>query len=152
MLFCFHFFVYRFASRTHYLDSQCGPMPFARVAQHQVLQSNLVIRGNGSDAPVHQLTLDTDFAAASPSQCVLSLLSNLNLHKSIFYNRGGDVNFSVQGQNGRDNSNAVNRRSHRRLRSLARSQNHVYRQVDGNSTGGNSTVDGNSTVSGAAQG
>ena len=125
-------------------------MPFARVAQHQVLQSNLVTRGNGSEAPVHQLTLDTDFAAASPSQCVLSHLRNLNLHRSIFYDRGGDVNFSVQGQNGRDNSNAGNRRSHRRLRSLARSQNHVYRQVGGNSTtGGNSTADGNSTTAGA---
>ncbi|KAN0123083.1 hypothetical protein V8E52_003036 [Russula decolorans] len=109
------------------LPESCGPMPFARVAQHQVLQSNLVTRGNGSEVPVHQLTLDTDFGAASPSQ-------------------GGDVHFSVQGQNGRDNSNAV-RRSHRRLRSLARSQNHVYRQADGNSTtGGNSTTDGNSTA------
>jgi hypothetical protein len=49
-------------------------MPFARVAQHQVLESNLVTRGNGSEAPVHQLTLDTDFAAAGPSQCVLSHL------------------------------------------------------------------------------
>jgi hypothetical protein len=47
-------------------------MPFARVAQHQVLQSNLATRGNGSEGPVHQLTLDTNFAAASPSQCVLS--------------------------------------------------------------------------------
>ncbi|KAF8502657.1 hypothetical protein F5888DRAFT_1800191 [Russula emetica] len=113
------------------LPESCGPMPFARVAQHQLLQSNLVTRSNGSEAPVHQLTLDTDFAAAGPSQ-------------------GGDVNFSVQGQTGRGNSNAVNRRSHRRLRSLARSQNHVYRQDDGNSTvGGNSTADGNSTAAGA---
>ena len=48
-------------------------MPFARVAQHQVLQSNLVTRGNGSEGPVHQLMLDTDFASASPSQYVLSL-------------------------------------------------------------------------------
>jgi hypothetical protein len=73
-LFVFKFFVHRFASRTNYLDSQCGPMPFARVAQHQVLQSNLVTRGNGSEAPVHQLTLDTDYGAASPSQCVFSHL------------------------------------------------------------------------------
>ncbi|KAF8502608.1 hypothetical protein F5888DRAFT_1607712 [Russula emetica] len=92
------------------LPESCGPMPFARVAQYQVLQSNLATRGNGSEAPVHQLTLDTDFAAASPSQ-------------------GGEVHFSVQGQNVRDNSGAVNRRSQRRSRSLARSQNHVYRQV-----------------------
>jgi hypothetical protein len=83
------------------LPESCGPMPFARVAQHQVLQSNLVSRGNGSEGPVHQLTLDTDFAAASPSQ-------------------DGDINFSVQGQNGQDGSNAVNRRNRRRLRPLAR--------------------------------
>jgi hypothetical protein len=57
---------------THFPDSQCGPMPFARVAQHQVLQANLVTRSNSSEAPVHQLTLDTDFAATGPSQCVLS--------------------------------------------------------------------------------
>ncbi|KAF8502656.1 hypothetical protein F5888DRAFT_1110589 [Russula emetica] len=83
------------------LPESCGPMPFARVAQHQVLESNLVTRGNGSEAPVHQLTLDTDFAAAGPSQ-------------------GGDVNFSLQGQNKPDGSNTVDRRNHRRSRPLAR--------------------------------
>ena len=72
----------------------------------------------------------------------------LNLHRPIvFGNRGSEVHFSLQGQNGRGNSNAVKRRNHRRLRSLARSQNHIYRQVDANSTtGGNSTRDGNSTA------
>jgi hypothetical protein len=49
-------------------------MPFARVAQHQVLQSNSGTRANGSDASVHQLTLDTDYAAAGPSQYVSSHL------------------------------------------------------------------------------
>ncbi|KAF8496249.1 hypothetical protein F5888DRAFT_1946660 [Russula emetica] len=82
------------------LSESCGPMPFARVAQYQVFT-----RGNGSEAAVHQLTLDTDFAAAGPSH-------------------GDEVHFSVQGQNWRDNSNAVNRR-----------------QADGNSTN-----DGNSTT------
>ena len=48
---------------------QCGPMPFARVAQHWVLQSNSSSSGNDSaNAPqAHGLTLDTDFAAVTPS-------------------------------------------------------------------------------------
>jgi hypothetical protein len=64
---------------------------------------------------------------------VVSSQDLLSLHGQLFFNRG-DVNFSVQGSNGRDDSNTVNRRNPRRSRSLARSQNHVYRQVDGNST------------------
>ena len=67
-------FLHRSSSRTDYLDSQCGPNPFARVAQHRIIQSNLVARGNGSEASIHELTLDTDFAAAGPSQWVLSYL------------------------------------------------------------------------------
>ena len=54
------------------MDSQCGSIPFARVAQYQLVQSDLVTRDNGSEALVHQLTLDTDFAVADPSQWVLS--------------------------------------------------------------------------------
>ena len=139
------FFSFQFRSvRTHYPDSQCGPMPFARVAQHQILQSN-------SEAPVHRLTLDTDFAAAGPSQCVLSHLriSGPKLELTlIFCNRGSEVHFSLQGQNRQDNSNAVNRRSRRKLRSLARSQNHIYQQVDANSTtGGNSAAGVNNVQS-----
>jgi hypothetical protein len=71
MFFVFDFSFFDLPTEFTCLNSQCGPMPFARVAQHQVLQINLVTRGNGSEAPVHQLTLDTDFAAAGPSQCVL---------------------------------------------------------------------------------
>ena len=66
-----------FASGTHYLDLQCGPMPFARVAQHQILQSNLSSRA--SEALVHELALDTNFTAASLSQCVLPYSSQERL-------------------------------------------------------------------------
>ncbi|KAI0276246.1 hypothetical protein BGY98DRAFT_1177851, partial [Russula aff. rugulosa BPL654] len=66
----------------------------------QVLQSNLVTRVNSSETPVHQLTLDTNFAAADTSQ--------------------GEVNFSVQGQNRPNDSSTVKRRNHRRSQPLAR--------------------------------
>ncbi|KAF8496243.1 hypothetical protein F5888DRAFT_418349 [Russula emetica] len=102
------------------LSESCGPTPFARVVQHQIIQSNLSTGGNGSEAPVHRLTLDTDFAAASPSH-------------------GGEVHFSVQGQKAPDYSNAVNRRS----RSLARSQNQIHRRAN---TFGPDNVHGSASV------
>jgi hypothetical protein len=50
---------------------QCGPMPFARVANHWTNQSNTpssrAITTRASDAEVHSLTLDTNFSAVSPS-------------------------------------------------------------------------------------
>ena len=59
-------------------------MPFARVAEHQILQSNLTSRA--SEAPVHELALDTNFTAATPSKCVLSNSSQERLisHKSFY--------------------------------------------------------------------
>jgi len=82
------------------LPDSCGPMPFARVAQHQIHQSNLSSRAN--EPPVHQLGLDTNFTAAVPSQ-------------------DGDVNFSVLGTNVKGISSigtqAPSRRSHRSLSS-----------------------------------
>lgn len=51
---------------------QCGPMPFARVARHWTAQSNMTgspqaaVNARASDAQVHSLALDTNFAAATP--------------------------------------------------------------------------------------
>ncbi|KAF8502654.1 hypothetical protein F5888DRAFT_1607718 [Russula emetica] len=85
------------------LPDSCGPMPFARVAQHHIHQSNLSSRAN--EVPVHQLALDTNFTAAGPSP------------------QGGDVHFSVLGTNVKGISNigtqAPSRRSHRRVWSLS---------------------------------
>ncbi|KAF8472215.1 hypothetical protein DFH94DRAFT_655780 [Russula ochroleuca] len=84
----------------------CGPIPFARVAQHQILQSNLSSRA--SEAPVHELALDTNFTAATPSQ-------------------DGNVHFSIQGMNSNIGSPA--RRGHqRRVRSLTSSRDKIYRR------------------------
>ena len=60
------------AGRTYFFYSQCGPMPFARVARHQILQSNLSSRANA--ALIHELALDTNFSAITPSQYVLAHL------------------------------------------------------------------------------
>jgi hypothetical protein len=49
---------------------------------------------------------------------VVSSQDRSSLHRPPFCNRGGDVNFSVQGQNSQDGSNPVNRRNHRRSRPL----------------------------------
>ena len=107
-------------------------MPFARVAQHQIHQSNLSSRAN--EGPVHQLVLDTNFtAAAGPSQCVLSLRPGaVELTDLFFCNRGGDVHFSVLGTNVKGISNigaqAPSRRSHRRARSLSSSPSDIHRR------------------------
>jgi hypothetical protein len=55
---------------------QCGPMPFARVAKHWIVQNNSPPSGSGSAnaAQVHGLTLDTDFAAVTPSSEYVLLL------------------------------------------------------------------------------
>ncbi|KAN0134687.1 hypothetical protein V8E53_007472 [Lactarius tabidus] len=67
------------------LPDECGPMPFARVANHWTNQSNTpssrAITTRASDAEVHSLTLDTNFSAVSPSP-------------------NGSVYFTVQGLNG----------------------------------------------------
>ncbi|KAH9975610.1 hypothetical protein BJV77DRAFT_1164270 [Russula vinacea] len=86
------------------LPDGCGPMPFARVAEHQILQSNLSSRA--SEAPVHELALDTNFTAATPS-------------------KDGNVNFSLQGKN--SNTGPPARRRHmRRVRSLASSRDKTH--------------------------
>lgn len=65
------------------LPDECGPMPFARIASHWTNQSNTrdAVTTRASDAPVHSLTLDTNFSAVSPSP-------------------NGSVYFAVQGLNG----------------------------------------------------
>jgi hypothetical protein len=50
------------------ISSKCGPIPFARVASHQILQEDSGVSGT----VVHALTLDVDFGAATVSQYVSS--------------------------------------------------------------------------------
>jgi hypothetical protein len=55
-------------------------MPFARVAQHRVLQSNSSsVRRRADETPVHELSLDTNFTATTPSQYVSH--EQVNLHR-----------------------------------------------------------------------
>ena len=58
-------------------------MPFARVAEHQILQSNLSSRA--SEAPVHELALDTNFTAATPSKCVSNSSQERLISHKPFY-------------------------------------------------------------------
>ncbi|KAH9991034.1 hypothetical protein BJV77DRAFT_560799 [Russula vinacea] len=90
------------------LPNSCGPMPFARVAQHQILQSNLSSRA--SEALVHELALDTNFTAASLSQ-------------------GDRVHFSIQGMSskGHENVGSPAQRGHRRAWSPASTRDKIHR-------------------------
>ena len=117
------------AHRTYYLNSQCGPMPFARVAQHQIHQSNLSSRAN--EPPVHQLGLDTNFTAAGSSQCVLSPHPKCGrAHKDLFFcNRDGDVHFSVLGANVKGIPNSGTQAPSRRgYRSLSSSRSDIHQR------------------------
>jgi hypothetical protein len=91
--------------------TQCGPMPFARVAQHRVLQSDSSSSGNRrSDvSQVHGLTLDTNFAAIPPpSQYVLFHQKLWLTHTAFFLrNRDGSVQFTLQGMNAKGGQNTV---------------------------------------------
>jgi hypothetical protein len=76
-------------------------MPFARVAQHGFLQPNVSSRDNRfNGVQIHVMSLDTNYTAITPSQCVLS---HREITKpspaSILYNRNGTVNFSLQSMN-----------------------------------------------------
>ncbi|KAI9452115.1 hypothetical protein BJY52DRAFT_1294619 [Lactarius psammicola] len=63
------------------LPDGCGPMPFARVARHWTsTPGSPAVTARASDAQVHSLALDTNFAAATPP-------------------RNGSVYFTVQGLN-----------------------------------------------------
>ena len=96
--------------------AQCGPMPFARVAQHRVLQP---VSSSGDEPQVHGLTLDTDFAATTESQYVLPHRKLSNLYRPVFLcDRNGNVHFALQGMNTNGNpSTAVPvPRGHRRAR------------------------------------
>ncbi|KAI9437319.1 hypothetical protein H4582DRAFT_339196 [Lactarius indigo] len=66
------------------LPDDCGPMPFARVARYWTNTSNApappAVTPRASDAQVHSLALDTNFAAATPP-------------------RNGSVSFTLQGLN-----------------------------------------------------
>ncbi|KAH9053109.1 hypothetical protein EDB87DRAFT_291780 [Lactarius vividus] len=73
------------------LPDGCGPMPFARVARYWTNQSNTVTP-RASDAQVHSLALDTNFAAATPP-------------------RNGAVSFTLQGLNGPSTPSPVHQRS-----------------------------------------
>ncbi|KAF8472221.1 hypothetical protein DFH94DRAFT_192159 [Russula ochroleuca] len=90
------------------LPNSCGPMPFARVAQHQILQYNLSSRA--SEAPVHELALDTNFTAVTLSQ-------------------GDSVHFSIQGMSSKGNENVGPqvRRGHGRVWSPASPQHEIHR-------------------------
>ncbi|KAH8997662.1 hypothetical protein EDB86DRAFT_3076463 [Lactarius hatsudake] len=66
------------------LPDSCGPVPFARVARYWINQPNTsdssTVTPRASDARVHSLALDTNFAAATPP-------------------RNGTVSFTLQGLN-----------------------------------------------------
>lgn len=91
------------------LPDSCGPMPFARVAQHQVLQRNLSSRGVRQNAvAIHTISLDTNYTAITPSQ-------------------NGSVNFSLQGVNVK--SAPATAASVRRRHWRARSRDSSHRDV-----------------------
>ncbi|KAJ3482999.1 hypothetical protein NLI96_g6615 [Meripilus lineatus] len=55
------------------LPEDCGPMPFARVAnkwlsQDQTVPSSITAKFRGKSFTVHELALDTDFSSVDPSQ------------------------------------------------------------------------------------
>ena len=90
---------------------QCGPMPFARVAQHRVLQTNSSCsRNRRSDvSKSHGLTLDTNFAAITPSSQYMLLHRELTLAHTDFFlcNRDDPVQFTLQGMNVKGSPNTV---------------------------------------------
>ncbi|KAN0134690.1 hypothetical protein V8E53_007475 [Lactarius tabidus] len=97
------------------LPDECGPMPFARVANYWTNQSNTpssrAVTARASDAKVHSLTLDTNFSAVSPSP-------------------NGSVYFTVQGLNGRNDAYtpAVHQRRWFSRRGFHGAPHHIHRR------------------------
>ncbi|KAH9954479.1 hypothetical protein BC827DRAFT_1272621 [Russula dissimulans] len=89
------------------LPENCGPIPFARVASHQILQEDSGVSGT----VVHALTLDVDFGAATVSQF-------------------GVVQFSLQGINTNSplNVRAPARRGYKSVRTLGSPRDRLHRR------------------------
>ena len=61
-------------------------MPFARVAQHGFLQPNVSSRDNRVNGiQIHVMSLDTNYTAITPSQCVLSHREIPSPHRPLFF-------------------------------------------------------------------
>ncbi|KAH8983480.1 hypothetical protein EDB92DRAFT_1575878 [Lactarius akahatsu] len=103
------------------LPDDCGPMPFARVTKYWTNQPNTpgssTVTPRASDAQVHSLALDTNFAAATPP---------LN----------GSVSFTLQGLNVKGSNGAstlttpapAHRRRWLSLRGPHGSPRHIHRR------------------------
>ncbi|KAI9463511.1 hypothetical protein F5148DRAFT_982388 [Russula earlei] len=94
------------------LPDNCGPMPFARVAEHRILSPNSSsLNGRTDEVAVHALALDTDFTAATSSQ-------------------NGNVQFALQGINVNAplNMRLPARRGHSSVRSPHSSRDELHRR------------------------